>query len=115
MSDKEDETEKEQADSFRVRSHLARPEIQEAIAKYLSRKIGELTIEIKAIEFERSDYKLSDTKPFSWRRDLPPLTAKRTIFNYVATYNGFERRFAQFLDEAKDVERFFALGNNGTR
>jgi len=110
VSDKEDETEKEQADSFRVRSHLARPEIQEAIAKYLSRKIGELTIEIKAIEFERSDYKLSDTKPFSWRRDLPPLTAKRTIFNYVATYNGFERRFAQFLDQAKDVERFAALG-----
>lgn len=110
VSDKEDPTEEEQADSFRVRSHLARPEIQEAVAKYLARKISELTIETKAIEFERADYKLSATKPFSWRRDLPPLDAKRTVFNYVATYNNFERRFAQFLDEAKDVERFAALG-----
>jgi type III restriction enzyme len=28
----------------------------------------------------------------------------------VATYNDFERRFAQFLDRAGDVDRFAALG-----
>ena len=50
-------------------------------------------------------------KPFSWRRDLPPLEAEKTIFNFVATYNNFERRFAEFLDKrAKDVVRFAALG-----
>lgn len=32
------------------------------------------------------------------------------MFNYVATYNDFERRFAQFLDEAPDVLRFASLG-----
>jgi type III restriction enzyme len=97
-------------ESERLRSHLTRIEIQEGIAKYLARKIGELTIDRRSIEFERSDYKLSDTKPFSWRRNLPPLTANRTIFNYVATYNDFERSFAEFLDKASDVKRFAALG-----
>jgi len=93
-----------------VRSHLSRIDIQEGIAKYLARMIAELTIDRLAIEFERADYKLSMTKAFSWRRDLPPLVAKHTVFNYVATYNPFERRFANFLDKASDVLRFAALG-----
>ena len=93
-----------------IRSHLSRLEIQEGIAKYLARKIAELTIDRRTIEFERADFKLSDTKPFSWRRNLPPLKADKTVFNYVATYNDFERRFAIFLDSASDVLRFAALG-----
>ena len=33
------------------------------------------------------------------------------MFNYVATYNNFERRFAEFLnDKASDVLRFASLG-----
>jgi len=36
--------------------------------------------------------------------------AERTVFNYVATYNDFERRFAQFLDAAPDVLHFASLG-----
>jgi type III restriction enzyme len=99
-------------ESAAIRSNLSRLEIQEGIAKYLARKISELTIERQAVEFERADYRLSKTKPFSWRRNLPPpLIAKKTIFNYVATYNDFERRFAEFLDKkAADVLRFAALG-----
>jgi len=98
-------------ESDAIRSHLSRLEIQEGIAKYLARKIAELTIERLAIEFERADYRLSETTPFSWRRNLPPLVAKKTLFNYVATYNDFERRFAEFLDKkAADVLRFAALG-----
>jgi type III restriction enzyme len=38
------------------------------------------------------------------------LTAQRTVLNHVATYNDYERRFAQFLDAAKDVVRFASLG-----
>ncbi|MBI2889379.1 MAG: hypothetical protein HYY13_01195 [Nitrospirae bacterium] len=38
------------------------------------------------------------------------MEAQKTIFNYVATYNDFERRFAQFLDKATDVLRFASLG-----
>jgi type III restriction enzyme len=98
-------------DEEALRSHLARLEMQEGIAKYLARKIAELTVERRAIEFDKADFHLSETKPFSWRRNLPPLEATKTIFNYVATYNDFERRFAEFLDKkAKDVVRFASLG-----
>lgn len=92
-----------------VRGHLNRLENQEAIAKYLARTIGELTVEKRAIEFEKTDFRLSDTKPFHWRRDLPPFAAK--IFNFVASYNPFEREFAAFLDKrAADVLRVASLG-----
>lgn len=98
-------------DDETLRSHLSRLELQEGIAKYLARKIAELTIERRSIEFEKADFRLSETKAFSWRRNLPPLEATKTIFNYVATYNEFERRFAEFLDrKATDVLRFAALG-----
>ena len=101
------------------RSHLARIDIKEGIAKYLTRKIAELTVEHRKLEFARQDFRLSETKPFSWRRNLPPLEVKKTVFNYVATYNDFERRFAEFLNRARDVRRFAALGtteqgNSGT-
>jgi type III restriction enzyme len=99
-------------DDDRLRPHLAELEIREGIAKYLARKIGELTLERRTIEFAKADFRLSQTRPFSWRRDLlpSPLTANRTVFNFVATYNDFERRFARFLDQAADVLRFAALG-----
>ena len=97
-------------DSDGIRNHLRRLEIQEAIAKYLARKVAELIVERREIEFEPKSLKLSSTKPFLWRRNLPPLTCDRTVFNYVATYNDFERRFAKFLDKAPDVLRFAALG-----
>lgn len=93
-----------------IRSHLSRIEIKDGIAKYLARKIAELTIDRRAMEFAQADFKLSETKPFSWRRNLPPLSAKKTVFNFVATYNDFERNFAEFLDNAKDVVRFSSLG-----
>lgn len=97
-------------DQESLRSHLARLELQEGIAKYLARKISELTVERRPLEFDKADFRLSQTKSFSWRRNLPPLEAKRTVFNYVATYNDFERRFAQFLDQASDIKRFASLG-----
>ena len=94
-----------------MRSHLSRPELQEGIAKYLARIIAELTIERRTLEFERADFRLSETSPFSWRRNLPPpVEAKKTIFNYVATYNDFERRFCEFMDKAEDVQPFASLG-----
>ena len=93
-----------------IRSHLSRLEIRESIAKYLAREIGELTVEQRKIEFEDASFALSETKPFHWRRNLPPLRAEKTVFNYVATYNNFERQFAEFLDRAPDILRFAALG-----
>ncbi len=102
-----------------IRSQLARPELQEGIAKYMARKIAQFTVEQAPVEFENENFRLSKTKPFSWRRNLPLLAAKKTIFNFVATYNNFERSFAEFLDRAEDISRFAALGtteqgNSGT-
>lgn len=98
-------------ESDTVRGHLNRLEIQEAIAKYLARAIGKLTIEKREIEFDKANFKLSDTRPFLWRRNLPPLQATKTIFNFVASYNPFEREFAEFLDrKGNDVIRFASLG-----
>ena len=102
-----------------IRSHLERLELQNGIAGYMARKLATLAIERHAVEFEKEDYRLSLTRPFSWRRNLPPMQADKTIFNFVATYNDFERNFATFLDGAEDVVRFAALGtteqgNSGT-
>lgn len=97
-------------DDEQIRLHLHRLDLREGIAKYLARKISELTVETATLQFDNANYKLSDTKPFSWRRNLPPLVARRTVFNFVATYNEFERRFAEFLDVASDVVRFASLG-----
>ena len=93
-----------------VRSHLSRLTIRESIAKYLVREIADLTLERQEVTFEKAAHNLSATKPFHWRRDLPPLRAEKTVFNYVATYNRFERQFAEFLDRAPDILRFAALG-----
>ena len=93
-----------------VRGHLARLDIQEGIAKYLARAISGLTLERRTVELEKADFRMSQTKPFQWRRNLPPLEVNKTIFNYVATYNDFERQFAIFLDGARDVARFASLG-----
>lgn len=95
-----------------IRSHLRRPEIRDGIAKYLARELAVRLTERNTLEFENASFKLSDTKPFAWRRNLnpSPLVCKRTIFNYVATFNSFERRFAEFLDKAADVRRFASLG-----
>jgi type III restriction enzyme len=94
-----------------VRKHLRQLDVQEAIAKYLARAIGELTVEKRTLEFEKVDFRLSQTSPFHWKRNLPPLVADKTVFNYVATYNPFEREFAEFLDKGtKDVLRFASLG-----
>ena len=97
-------------DAPEVRVYLARLDVQEGIAKYLARAISVLTLERRTIELEKADFRMSQTKPFQWRRNLPPLQANKTIFNYVASYNDFERQFAVFLDGASDVARFASLG-----
>jgi type III restriction enzyme len=97
-------------DSPSIRSHLHAYFVQEAIARRLAREISRLTVETRPLAFEKAAFRLSQTRPFQWRRNLPPLVCSKTIFNYVATYNDYERRFAEFLDRAADVDRFASLG-----
>ncbi|HRI16632.1 MAG TPA: hypothetical protein PLX89_26875, partial [Verrucomicrobiota bacterium] len=100
-----------EVNSVKVRTYLSYPSIQDAIATYVAQQVSKLIVETRKLEFEKKDFHLSQTLPFSWRRDLPPpLECQRTVFNFVASYNKFERRFAQFLDKAPDVLRFASLG-----
>lgn len=94
-----------------VREALRTREVREAIAAYLAKEIGSLTAERREIELGGASLKLSQVKGFAWRRDLPPMTSSKSIFNYVATYNPFERAFGAFLDGAPDVDRFSSLGH----
>ena len=50
---------------------------------------------------------LSETPPFPWSR--PTLVAAKCVFNLVPCANGFEREFAQFVQNAPDVDRFSKL------
>jgi type III restriction enzyme len=51
--------------------------------------------------------KLSETPAFPWSRQT--LAARKTVFNLAACDNEFEKRFAQFVEDAPDVERFAKL------
>jgi type III restriction enzyme len=93
-----------------VRGHLRSALVQQAIAKYLASEIGRLTAEVYPLELERRRLRLSDTREFTWRRNLPLLSCEKTLFNLVATYNDFEKEFAGFLNQAPDVLRFASLG-----
>lgn len=93
-----------------VKNHLSNAFIQQAIVKYLAGVVGTLTAETRAIALTKGVHQLSKVGPFTWRRNLPPLECKKTIFNYVATYNDYEKNFARFLDDCDDIIKFASLG-----
>ena len=84
---------------------LLRADLGDYVAQYLSREIMQIEYSPKCIEIA-----LSSTNPFKWTHDIPLTKAKKTIFNYVATLDHNERRFARFLDQSEDVLSFTSLG-----
>lgn len=93
-----------------IRNRLANAMIQQGIAGYLARVIGNLTAVKQTVELKQKNFILSEVAPFTWRRNLPPLECSKTIFNYVATYNNYEKNFARFLEKCDDIIRFASLG-----
>jgi len=100
-------------DAEDIKTRLRDPMLQQGIAAFLSRQIGELSRSERSIEFEDASFHLSKTSPFTWRRQHIP--CQHTVFNECAVYNNLEARFAQFLDKAADVLRFSALAESYTR
>jgi type III restriction enzyme len=100
-------------DSEDIKRRLQESMLQEGIATFLSQEIAELSTQERAIEFEDAAFRLSQTKPFTWRRLHIP--CEKTIFYECAVFNDLEARFAQFLDAAPDVLRFSALAESYTR
>lgn len=96
-----------------IKRRLREPMLQEGIAAFLSREIAQLATQERTIAFEDAAFRLSETQPFTWRRQH--LVCQRTIFNECAVFNDLEARFARFLDAATDVLRFAALAESYTR
>jgi len=94
-------------DDAGVRRALGHSGLLDAVAGLFAREIGRLTVEATPVKLQGEPYRLSDTRPFTWRRMALP--ASKTIFNLVACYNPCEAEFAAFLDSCDDIERFAAL------
>jgi type III restriction enzyme len=92
-----------------LRKVLLELAIQEAIIELLAREIGKATVEKKQVKVKGRNILLSETPKFTWRRGH--IRCKKTVFNFVATYNPFEAEFAEFLDNAADIEAFAALAD----
>lgn len=92
-----------------LRKVLCDLSIQEAIIDLLAKEIGKATVEKKQVKVKGKSIKLSETPKFTWRRGH--IRLKKTVFNFVATYNSFEAEFAEFLDNAPDIEAFAALAD----
>lgn len=97
-------------DERRVRAALRLTEMREPLARHLAGAVGRATVREEELSLQPRVLKLSETKPFTWRRNLPPASSAKTIFNYVATYNSYEKAFAEALGSWPDVARFAALG-----
>jgi type III restriction enzyme len=101
------EVEIKDVEEERLRKHLHDISVQEAIIDLLAKEAGKVSAEKKEGVFKRGSLKLSEIEPFTWRRKHP--RCKKTVFNFVATYNDFEERFAEFLDKCDDIKKFAAL------
>jgi len=101
LKDEEDE---------KLRRTLGDINIQEAIIDLLAKKLGDIAIDQEEKVVKQGSLKLSSIKPFKWQRKI--LKCNKTIFNFVAVYNDFEKEFASFLDNSPDIEKFAALANS---
>lgn len=96
-----------EVDDERVRRRLVDPDVQNAIISIVARYVGQASVVISPIRLKQGGLLLSRTPIFVWRRKH--IKSKRTIFNFVATYNDFESKFAEFLTGVPDIERFASL------
>jgi type III restriction enzyme len=89
---------------------LAENDAQQMVVGAFQAAIRALTIAEVSPELIDQDLRLSDTPAFPWSRET--VIATRTVFNLTPVDNALERRFAQFLDQASDVDAFAKLTMN---
>jgi len=83
------------------------------IISSLAKAIGEKTISKITSKLRSDPLSLLELDGFYWRRDWCELD--KTVFNVTPCFNKFEKHFAQFLDQANDIERFAKLAETYTR
>jgi len=69
--------------------------------------LKKLVVEEHVPELIASERMLSATPPFPFSR--PVYESDKTVFNFVACDNQFEKEFARFLDKSEDVKAFAKL------
>jgi type III restriction enzyme len=72
-----------------------------------SKELKQLTIAEQEPTLLEPERILSSCQPFPWSRQV--WEGVKTVFNLVPCDNSFERAFAKFLDNAKDVQAFAKL------
>lgn len=77
------------------------------VTKEFEKILRDKLIEEKTPEIITEGRKLSSTVPFPFSKQL--YESKKSIFNYVACDNDFEKSFAKFLNGAEDVESYAKL------
>jgi type III restriction enzyme len=77
------------------------------VIKEFEKVLREAIVEEKTPELLTPSRLLSKSSPFPFSKTI--YEAKKTVFNYVACDNSFERDFAKFLDHAEDVTAFAKL------
>jgi type III restriction enzyme len=80
---------------------------QYVTVKTFAQALRGLVVEQLTPRLETAGRPLSETPPFPYSR--PTLPASKTVFNLIACDNEFERRIAQFFEDAPDVTRFAKL------
>lgn len=90
-----------------VRAKLADVDVENAIISVVAKALGNASVVKNPVKLKQEGVVLSKTPTFVWRR--PHTEAKHTIFNFVACYNDFEIRFAEFLNRVGDIEKFASL------
>lgn len=86
--------------------------ISSNVAQYVTVKtfvkaLRELVVEELQPRLLNRGRRLSETRPFPFSRVT--CEATKTVFNLVACANGFEEKFAEFLQEAADISSFAKL------
>lgn len=83
------------------------------IVSILAKAIGQKSI-IKTIsKLQTEPLRLMELDGFYWRRDWIEL--EKTVFNITPCFNDFEKHFAKFLNQAKDITKFAKLAETYTK
>ncbi len=96
-----------------IRRLLSHAVNRDHIISTLAKAIGDKSIS-KITSTLRSDpLSLMELDGFYWRREWCELD--KTIFNVTPCFNPFEKHFAQFLEQAEDIDRFAKLAESYTK
>lgn len=79
------------------------------VIKEFEKALRQIIVEEKKPVLITTSRMLSETLPFPYSKVHCMIESKKTIFNYVANHNEFEKAFANFLDKSNDIVSFAKL------